>query len=102
MSHFISFAIRLLSSPWQWSREEKLPHAIWAAGRGLLAALLPSFDRVENIWLEPDNWQVGQTPATVEASYGTLTGPMIALFNEKRDKLGDRVRVSRVEYDIRP
>ncbi|CAI5488832.1 unnamed protein product [Closterium sp. Naga37s-1] len=44
--------------PSQWDRAEKLPHAVWAAGRGVLAALLPSFDRVDNIWLNPNSWEV--------------------------------------------
>ncbi|CAI5994521.1 unnamed protein product [Closterium sp. NIES-65] len=42
----------------KWDRAEKLPHAVWAAGRGVLAALLPSFDRVDNIWLNPNSWEV--------------------------------------------
>ncbi|RVW95986.1 putative inactive ATP-dependent zinc metalloprotease FTSHI 5, chloroplastic [Vitis vinifera] len=40
-----------------WTRETKLPHAVWAAGRGLSAILLPNFDVVDNLWLEPLSWQ---------------------------------------------
>jgi hypothetical protein len=39
-------------------RETKFPHAVWAAGRGLIALLLPNFDAVDNLWLEPLSWQV--------------------------------------------
>lgn len=42
----------------QWTRETKFPHAVWAAGRGLIALLLPNFDVVDNLWLEPLSWQV--------------------------------------------
>lgn len=42
----------------QWTREVKFPHAVWAAGRGLIALLLPNFDVVDNIWLEPTSWEV--------------------------------------------
>jgi len=45
----------------QWTRETKFPHAVWAAGRGLTAHLLPNFDVVENLWLEPLSWQVDLT-----------------------------------------
>ncbi|CAI5535364.1 unnamed protein product [Closterium sp. Naga37s-1] len=60
--------------PSQWDRAEKLPHAVWAAGRGVLAALLPSFDRVDNIWLNPNSWEgVGFTRFT-RAAEGSLGG----------------------------
>lgn len=42
----------------QWTRETKFPHAVWAAGRGLIALLLPNFDVVDNLWLEPCSWEV--------------------------------------------
>lgn len=42
----------------QWTREVKFPHAVWAAGRSLIALLLPNFDVVENLWLEPTSWEV--------------------------------------------
>ena len=42
----------------QWTRETKFPHAVWAAGRGLIALLLPNFDVVDNLWLEPFSWEV--------------------------------------------
>ncbi|CAI5461677.1 unnamed protein product [Closterium sp. Yama58-4] len=58
----------------KWDRAEKLPHAVWAAGRGVLAALLPSFDRVDNIWLNPNSWEgVGFTRFT-RAADGSLGG----------------------------
>ncbi|CAI5501356.1 unnamed protein product [Closterium sp. Naga37s-1] len=58
----------------KWDRAEKLPHAVWAAGRGVLAALLPSFDRVDNIWLNPNSWEgVGFTRFT-RAAEGSLGG----------------------------
>ncbi|RWW28699.1 hypothetical protein GW17_00006801 [Ensete ventricosum] len=41
-----------------WTRETKFPHAVWAAGRALIALLLPNFDVVDNIWLEPAAWEV--------------------------------------------
>ncbi|GJP56793.1 hypothetical protein CLOM_g15841 [Closterium sp. NIES-68] len=61
----------------KWDRSEKLPHAVWAAGRGVLAALLPSFDRVDNIWLNPSSWEgVGFTRFTraAEGSLGSADG----------------------------
>lgn len=42
----------------QWTRETKYPHAVWAAGRGLVALLLPDFDVVDQIWLDPTSWDV--------------------------------------------
>lgn len=38
--------------------ETKFPHAVWAAGRSLIALLLPNFDIVDNLWLEPFSWEV--------------------------------------------
>ncbi|MFQ6634997.1 hypothetical protein Gotur_011263, partial [Gossypium turneri] len=40
-----------------WTRETKFPHSVWAAGRGLIALLLPNFDVVDNLWLEPCSWE---------------------------------------------
>lgn len=40
-----------------WTREFKFPHAVWAAGRGLVGALLPNFDVLENIWLDQSSWE---------------------------------------------
>ncbi|GJZ54427.1 probable inactive ATP-dependent zinc metalloprotease FTSHI 5, chloroplastic [Tanacetum coccineum] len=37
----------------QLTRETKFPHAVWVAGCGLIAALLPNYDVVDNLWLEP-------------------------------------------------
>jgi hypothetical protein len=42
----------------KWTREFKFPHAVWAAGRGLVALLLPNFDSVDHIWLDPTSWEV--------------------------------------------
>ncbi|KAH9706862.1 putative inactive ATP-dependent zinc metalloprotease FTSHI 5 [Citrus sinensis] len=53
----ISNGIELLTPPLDWTRETKLPHAVWAAGRGLIALLLPNFDTVDNLWLEPCAWE---------------------------------------------
>lgn len=52
-----SIGLELQSPDHPWNREYKYPHAVWAAGRGLLAALLPDFDAVENIWLTPESWE---------------------------------------------
>ncbi|XP_073223219.1 probable inactive ATP-dependent zinc metalloprotease FTSHI 5, chloroplastic isoform X2 [Cicer arietinum] len=61
----LSNGIELLSPPLDWTRETKFPHAVWAAGRGLVALLLPNFDVVDNIWLEPLSWQgIGCTKIT--------------------------------------
>ncbi|KAL0409150.1 UNVERIFIED_CONTAM: putative inactive ATP-dependent zinc metalloprotease FTSHI 5, chloroplastic [Sesamum radiatum] len=54
----ISNGIELLSPPLDWTRETKFPHAVWAAGRGLMALLLPNFDVVDNLWLESSSWEV--------------------------------------------
>lgn len=53
--------LKVVSLIFQWTRETKFPHAVWAAGRGLIALLLPNFDVVDNLWLEPLSWQVSQT-----------------------------------------
>ncbi|WVY97846.1 hypothetical protein V8G54_029997 [Vigna mungo] len=53
----ISNGIEFLSPPLDWTKETKFPHAVWAAGRGLTALLLPNFDVVDNLWLEPQSWQ---------------------------------------------
>ncbi|XP_078439024.1 ftsH extracellular protease family [Wolffia australiana] len=71
----ISNGIELLSPPLEWSRETKLPHAIWAAGRGLIALLLPNFDVVDNIWLEPTSWEgIGCTKITKARNEGSMNG----------------------------
>ncbi|KAJ0080512.1 hypothetical protein Patl1_23124 [Pistacia atlantica] len=54
----ISNGVELLNPPLDWTRETKFPHAVWAAGRGLIALLLPNFDVVDNLWLEPCSWEV--------------------------------------------
>ncbi|CAL2269646.1 unnamed protein product [Prunus armeniaca] len=54
----ITNGIELLNPPLEWTMDTKFPHAVWAAGRGLIALLLPNFDVVDNIWLEPLSWQV--------------------------------------------
>ncbi|OWM67334.1 hypothetical protein CDL15_Pgr000786 [Punica granatum] len=54
----ISNGMELLIPPLDWTTETKFPHAVWAAGRGLIALLLPNFDVVDNLWLEPSSWQI--------------------------------------------
>ncbi|XP_043689057.1 probable inactive ATP-dependent zinc metalloprotease FTSHI 5, chloroplastic [Telopea speciosissima] len=71
----ISNGIELLSPPIDWTRETKFPHAVWAAGRGLIALLLPNFDVVDNIWLEPLSWEgIGSTKITKAKNEGPITG----------------------------
>ncbi|XP_057807266.1 probable inactive ATP-dependent zinc metalloprotease FTSHI 5, chloroplastic [Salvia miltiorrhiza] len=53
----INNGIELLSPPLDWTRETKFPHTVWAVGRGLIALLLPNFDVVDNLWLEPSSWE---------------------------------------------
>ncbi|XP_009588245.1 probable inactive ATP-dependent zinc metalloprotease FTSHI 5, chloroplastic isoform X2 [Nicotiana tomentosiformis] len=53
----ISNGIELLNPPLDWTMETKFPHAVWAAGRSLIALLLPNFDIVDNLWLEPFSWE---------------------------------------------
>eukprot|EP00850_Spirogloea_muscicola_P012212 SM000078S22071 [mRNA] locus=s78:233066:239286:- [translate_table: standard] len=48
--------IELRNPPIEWTRETKLPHAVWAAGRAVLAALLPAFHTVTCVWLDPTSW----------------------------------------------
>ncbi|XP_045809012.1 probable inactive ATP-dependent zinc metalloprotease FTSHI 5, chloroplastic [Trifolium pratense] len=67
--------IELLSAPLNWTRETKFPHAVWAAGRGLIALLLPNFDAVDNLWLEPQSWQgIGCTKITKVKNEGYING----------------------------
>lgn len=59
---FVQSGMELYLPPYSWTREFKRPHATWAAGRGVLAALLPSFDSVHGIYLRRDSYDgVGYT-----------------------------------------
>ncbi|XP_019191335.1 PREDICTED: probable inactive ATP-dependent zinc metalloprotease FTSHI 5, chloroplastic isoform X2 [Ipomoea nil] len=71
----ISNGIEFLNPPLDWTRETKFPHAVWAAGRSLIALLLPNFDVVDNLWLEPFSWEVACgliKPCAVYSFLGTL------------------------------
>ncbi|PKI39092.1 hypothetical protein CRG98_040516 [Punica granatum] len=69
----ISNGMELLIPPLDWTTETKFPHAVWAAGRGLIALLLPNFDVVDNLWLEPSSWQgIGCTKITKAKSEGSV------------------------------
>ncbi|GAB2287182.1 hypothetical protein Dimus_021566 [Dionaea muscipula] len=69
----IDNGIELLNPSPDWTRETKYPHAVWAAGRGLIALLLPNFDVVENIWLEPFSWKgIGCTKITKVMEEGSM------------------------------
>ncbi|XP_052203783.1 probable inactive ATP-dependent zinc metalloprotease FTSHI 5, chloroplastic isoform X2 [Diospyros lotus] len=71
----ISNGIELLNPPLEWTRETKFPHAVWAAGRGLITLLLPNFDDVDNLWLEPFSWEgIGCTKITKAKSEGSMNG----------------------------
>ncbi|KAJ8421422.1 hypothetical protein Cgig2_030837 [Carnegiea gigantea] len=64
-----------LYSPADWTWEAKFPHAVWAAGRGLIALLLPNFDIVHNLWLEPLAWEgIGCTKITKANNEGSMSG----------------------------
>ncbi|CAN6888841.1 unnamed protein product [Brassica oleracea] len=71
----ISNGIELLNPPVDWTRETKFPHAVWAAGRALIALLIPNFDVVDNLWLEPSSWEgIGCTKITKVTSGGSASG----------------------------
>ncbi|CAI9094916.1 OLC1v1030747C1 [Oldenlandia corymbosa var. corymbosa] len=71
----ISNGIELLNPPLEWTNETKMPHAVWASGRGLIAFLLPNFDVVDNLWLEPLAWEgIGCTKITKARNEGSLNG----------------------------
>ncbi|KAL4379473.1 hypothetical protein GQ457_02G033540 [Hibiscus cannabinus] len=71
----ISNGIEYLNPPVDWTRETKFPHAVWAAGRGLMALLLPNFDVVDNLWLEPFSWEgIGCTKITRARNEGSMYG----------------------------
>ncbi|KAK9136718.1 hypothetical protein Sjap_007312 [Stephania japonica] len=71
----ISNGIEFLNPPIDWTRESKFPHAVWAAGRALTALLLPNFDDVDNIWLEPLAWEgIGCTKITKAKNEGSMNG----------------------------
>lgn len=64
-----------LYAPADWTWEAKFPHAVWAAGRGLIALLLPNFDIVHNLWLEPLAWEgIGCTKITKANNEGSMSG----------------------------
>ncbi|KAG8365730.1 hypothetical protein BUALT_Bualt17G0002300 [Buddleja alternifolia] len=71
----INNGIELLSPPLDWTRETKYPHAVWAAGRGLMAHLLPNFDVVDNLWLESSSWEgIGCTKITKARNEDSMNG----------------------------
>ncbi|GMP92514.1 hypothetical protein CsSME_00042709 [Camellia sinensis var. sinensis] len=71
----ISNGVELLNPPLEWTRETKFPHAVWAAGRGLITLLLPNFDVVDNLWLEPFSWEgIGCMKVTKAKSEGSING----------------------------
>ncbi|KAG6526224.1 hypothetical protein ZIOFF_016206 [Zingiber officinale] len=71
----ISNGIELYSPPLDWTRETKFPHAVWAAGCSLITLLLPNFDVVENVWLEPTAWEgIGCTKITKAKNEGSSNG----------------------------
>ncbi|KAK8712778.1 hypothetical protein V6N13_148006 [Hibiscus sabdariffa] len=71
----ISNGIEYLNPPLDWTRETKFPHAVWAAGHGLIALLLPNFDVVDNLWLEPCSWEgIGCTKITKARNEGSMYG----------------------------
>ncbi|KAL8520650.1 hypothetical protein ACS0TY_011260 [Phlomoides rotata] len=71
----ISNGIEMLSPPHDWSRETKFPHAVWAAGRGLMALVLPNFDVVDNLWLESSSWEgIGCTKITKATNEDSKNG----------------------------
>ncbi|KAF4379841.1 hypothetical protein G4B88_012764 [Cannabis sativa] len=71
----ISNGIEFLSPPIDWTREAKFPHAVWAAGRSLITVLLPNFDVVDNLWLEPLSWEgIGCTKITKARNEGSTNG----------------------------
>ncbi|KAL2509751.1 FtsH extracellular protease family [Forsythia ovata] len=71
----ISNGIELLNPPLDWTRETKFPHAVWAAGRGLIALLLPNFDVVDNLWLEPSSWEgIACTKISKARNEGSMNG----------------------------
>lgn len=71
----ISNGIELLNPTVDWTRETKFPHAVWAAGRALITLLIPNFDVVENLWLEPSSWEgIGCTKITKVTSGGSAIG----------------------------
>ncbi|XP_076950574.1 putative inactive ATP-dependent zinc metalloprotease FTSHI 5, chloroplastic [Bidens hawaiensis] len=71
----ITNGIEYLNVPLDWTRETKFPHAVWVAGRGLMATLLPNYDVVDNLWLEPLSWQgIGCTKITKAKTEGSRIG----------------------------
>lgn len=64
--------LEMRSPGYIWTREFKFPHAVWAAGRGLVGLLLPNFDTLQQIWLDQTSWEgIGFTRFTkrMEAGY---------------------------------
>ncbi|KAI3991255.1 hypothetical protein MKX01_022476 [Papaver californicum] len=72
----ISNGIEFLTPPLDdWTRETKFPHAVWASGRALISLLLPNFDVVDNVWLEPLAWEgIGCTKISKTKSEGSVNG----------------------------
>nr|XP_043606226.1 probable inactive ATP-dependent zinc metalloprotease FTSHI 5, chloroplastic [Erigeron canadensis] len=71
----ITNGIEYLNVPLNWTKETKFPHAVWVAGRGVIAALLPNYDVVDNLWLEPLSWEgIGCTKITKAKTEGSMIG----------------------------
>ncbi|KAI3788421.1 hypothetical protein L2E82_01187 [Cichorium intybus] len=53
----ITNMVEYLNPLLDWTTKTKLPHVVWVAGRGPIAALLPNYDVVDNLWLETLFWE---------------------------------------------
>ncbi|KAL9233411.1 hypothetical protein vseg_008418 [Gypsophila vaccaria] len=81
----ISDGIEMYTPPVDWTRETKFPHAVWAAGRGLITLLLPNFDVVDTMWLEPLAWEgIGCTKITEAKNGGSMYNVETVSYLEKK------------------
>ncbi|KAG6544312.1 hypothetical protein Mapa_014315 [Marchantia paleacea] len=77
--------IELYDPPYVWTREFKFPHAVWAVGKALVILLLPNYDTVDLIWLDPTSWEgiaFTKTTKRLEGGYEE-TGTMSRSYYEK-------------------
>ncbi|KAL3693910.1 hypothetical protein R1sor_007561 [Riccia sorocarpa] len=77
--------IELHDPPYVWTREFKYPHAVWAVGKGLVTLLLPNYDVLDLIWLDPRSWEgiaFTKTSQRLEGGFEE-TGTMTRSYYEK-------------------
>ncbi|KAI3525925.1 hypothetical protein L1887_05058 [Cichorium endivia] len=75
--------VEYLNPPLDWTTKKKFLHVVWVAGRGLIDALLPNYDVVDNIWLEILFWEGVGCMKITKAKTGGSMMEMLLPFGEE-------------------